>query len=85
VEPVSTLPAGGRRVKERTAGTTLEERPPGPLRGEGTREREEPERTFLPVRGGGTMGIIAWIVFGFVVGLIARAVVPGTGPRRRTV
>jgi uncharacterized membrane protein YeaQ/YmgE (transglycosylase-associated protein family) len=23
------------------------------------------------------MGIIAWIVFGFVVGLIARAVVPG--------
>ena len=27
--------------------------------------------------GGASMGIIAWIVFGFVVGLIARAVVPG--------
>ena len=23
------------------------------------------------------MGIIAWIVFGFIVGLIARAIVPG--------
>jgi uncharacterized membrane protein YeaQ/YmgE (transglycosylase-associated protein family) len=26
------------------------------------------------------MGIIAWIVFGFIVGLIARAVVPGEQP-----
>lgn len=26
------------------------------------------------------MGIIAWVVFGFVIGLIARAIVPGRQP-----
>ncbi len=26
------------------------------------------------------MGLVAWIVFGFVIGLIARAVVPGRQP-----
>jgi uncharacterized membrane protein YeaQ/YmgE (transglycosylase-associated protein family) len=26
------------------------------------------------------MGIIAWIVFGFIIGLLARAVVPGRQP-----
>ncbi len=47
------------------------------------REREskqaKPPHPFLAfhVREAHAMGIISWIVFGFIIGLIARAVVPG--------
>src|SRR4029077_6891350 len=42
-------------------------------RSRGETERRRP-------RGGETLGFFAWIIFGLLVGLVARWIVPGEGP-----